>query len=100
ATWFASQDGDGPWERVTASSSGAFNFAFGTGRGGIAMVTPGAGLFLVYATSDELKANLPACNGSVRTVTGSVSGFTVEDNVSISMGSSNDVAFGPDGTPQ
>jgi hypothetical protein len=98
-TWFAVQDGDGSWERVTASSSGSFDFTISSGKGGMAMVTPDDGLFVIYATTEELQANLPSCNGSVRTVSGNVTGYTTADNVSFSLGTSNTVVFGSQAAP-
>jgi hypothetical protein len=98
-TWFAFQDGDGEWQRVTASSSGAFNFSISSGKGGIALVTPDAGLFVVYATTDELKANLPACTGSVRSVASNVTGYSSLDNMSIALGNSSTVVFGSQTAP-
>src|SRR5437868_402176 len=98
-TWFAVQDGDGSWQRVTASPSGSFDFTITSGKGGMAMVTPDDGLFVIYATTEELQAELPSCNGSVRTVSGSVTGYTTSDNVSFSMGNSNTVVFGSQSPP-
>jgi hypothetical protein len=101
-SWFAVQDGDGSWQRVSESASGSFDFEIASGRGGIAMYTPGGsdpGLYVVYATTEELEANMPACNGSVRTVTGSVTGYATADNVALAMGASDDVVFGSEPPP-
>lgn len=97
-TWFAFQDGDGSWTRVTASA-GAFNFAIASGRGGIAMYTPADGLFIVYATTEELQANLPACGGNVRNVSGTVTGYASLDNIDLSMGNASDFFSGAERTP-
>lgn len=98
-TWFAVQDGDGAWQRVTATS-GAFNFTISSGRGGIAMYTAGDGLFVVYATTEEFEANLPKCDGaSVRTVAGSVTGYATADNLNLAMGTASASVFGTQTPP-
>jgi hypothetical protein len=97
--WFAFQDGDGDWQRVTASATGSFDFGIASGRGGIALVTPQDGLFVVYATTEELQANLPACAGSVRTVNGDVTGYVTADNISVALGTSTTVVFGSQAPP-
>jgi hypothetical protein len=97
-SWFAVQDGDGGWQRVTPSS-GAFNFTISHGRGGIAMYNSNDGLFILYATTEELEANLPNCNGSVRSVAGSVTGYATADNIQFAMGTSNTTVFGSQSPP-
>jgi hypothetical protein len=98
--WFAFQDGDGSWQRVNATASGSFDFAIASGKGGIAIVNPDNELFVLYATTEEFQANMPACNGgSVRTVTGSVTGYATADNVQLAMGTSDDVVFGSEAPP-
>ena len=98
-TWFAFQDGDGGWQQVNQSVSGSYNFAIASGRGGIALYYPPdgfdpEGLQVIYATTEEFQSVLPACNSSVRTVTGSVTGYATADNVQLQMGTINDVIFG------
>jgi hypothetical protein len=97
-SWFAVQDGDGGWQRVNPSS-GAFNFTLSSGRGGIAMYNSNDGLFILYATTAELEANLPSCNASVRSVAGSVTGYVTADNVQFAMGTSNATVFGSQPPP-
>lgn len=94
-TWFAAQDGDGSWNRVTESAAGSFDFTFSSGRGGIAYYDPDNGLLVMYATTDELKANMPSCNGgSVRTLTGQVTGYVSADNISLVAGLRSTNVFG------
>jgi hypothetical protein len=98
-TWFAAQDGDGPWQQVTPTASGAFDFTIARGRGGIAMYSPDEGLYIVYASTDEMRTYFLACHGSVRTVVGAVTGYTAQDNIDIRMGTSRDVVFGTQAPP-
>ena len=97
--WFAFQDGDGSWQRVNATASGSFDFAIASGKGGIAIVNPNEELTVIYATTEELQALMPACEGSVRNVNGSVTGYATADNVELYMGSSEDVVFGSTPAP-
>jgi hypothetical protein len=93
-SWFAFQDGDGSWKQVTENSSGAFNFSIASGRGGLAHYDPANGLVVMYATTDELKASMPACNGGlVRTVSGQVTGYTSADNIFLIAGQSSAKIF-------
>jgi hypothetical protein len=98
--WLAVQDGDGSWQRVTPSASGSFDFTLSSGKGGIAIFTEDRGLYFVFATTEELQANLPACNGSVRNVSGQATGFATADNVQFWMGNSQDVIFAGLPAPQ
>ena len=94
-SWFAYQDGTGAWTNVTATASGAFNFSVASGKGGVAIYTEDTGLLIVYATTDELKANLSQCNGGgVRDVSGQVTGYASNENVTLSMGGSSTNVFG------
>ena len=97
-TWFAVQDGDGAWQRVNPSSSGTFDFTISSGKAGLAMYFPDGettfGLYVVYATTEELQATLPACNGSVRTITGDVTGYATADNIKMAIGNSYTDIFG------
>jgi hypothetical protein len=94
-SWFAAQDGDGSWNRVTESAAGSFDFTFSSGRGGIAYYDPDNGLLVMYATTDELKANMPSCNGGVvRTLTGQVTGYVSADNISLVAGLRSANVFG------
>ena len=98
--WFAYQDGTGDWTRVSMSSGGAFNFTLRRGKGGIASYTTDGGLFVMYATTEEFQANLPACNGgSVRGVSGSVTGYAALDNMTLQMGSRSTTVFGSQPAP-
>ena len=97
--WFGFQDGDGSWQRVNETASGSFDFSIASGRGGIAMVNPNEELTVIYATTEELQALAPACDGSVRNVNGSVTGYATADNVQLFMGSSEDVVFGSTAPP-
>ena len=87
-TWFAVQDGSGAWARVSATASGAYVFTLTSGKGGIAQYTPNDGLFIIFASSAELKANVPNCSGAVRSVSSSVTGYTSLDAITIQMGES------------
>jgi hypothetical protein len=98
--WFAVQDGAGSWQRVTASASGSYDFQLSSGKGGIAIFTEDRGLFFMFATTEEFQANLPACNGSVRDVSGSVTGYATADNVQFWLGNALDVVFGSAPAPQ
>ncbi|MEO5568047.1 MAG: hypothetical protein ABIR92_06120 [Gemmatimonadaceae bacterium] len=98
-TWFAFQDGNGSWTRATATSSGAFNFTLSSGRGGIATYAPGDGLFVLYATTAELQANVPSCSGTVRNVSGTVTGYASLDNIRILMNNSQATVFGSQAAP-
>ncbi|HET9424999.1 MAG TPA: hypothetical protein VFO55_06470, partial [Gemmatimonadaceae bacterium] len=98
-TWFAAQDGSGSWTRVTPNASGAFNFTIASGRGGMAMYTPDEGLFVVYASTAELQANTATCGGSVRSVSGTVTGYATLDNVNFQMGTGTGIVFGSTTAP-
>ena len=93
-TWFAYQDGDGPWHPVSASASGAFNFTLRGGKGAIATHTADGGLYIVYATTEEFQANLPSCAGSVRTVSTTVSGYSQADDAILFIGSASEAVAG------
>lgn len=98
-TWFAYQDGTTSWTRVTATTSGAFNFTLSRGRGGIATYAPGEGLFIRYASTAELQAIVPNCSGTVRNVSGNVTGYAALDNISIVMNNSQSTVFGSQTAP-
>jgi len=98
-TWFAFQDGNGDWQHVTASASGSFDFQVRSGKAGVAMVNPGSGLLVVYATTDELKSYFPSCSGSVRDVSASATGYGTLDNMAIDLGTANTVVFGSQTPP-
>jgi hypothetical protein len=93
-SWVAVQDGDGPWQQVTSTPSGSFDFTLSSGKGGVAMVTPDDGLLVAYATTEEFQSLLAVCNGSVRSLTGNVTGYAALDNVLLVIGTSTDVIFG------
>lgn len=93
-TWFAFQDGNGSWTRATATSSGAFNFTLSRGRGGIATYVPGDGLFIVYASTTEFQSYIPSCGGTVRNVSGTVTGYATLDNIRLSMTNSASMSNG------
>jgi hypothetical protein len=98
--WFAYQDGSAEWTRVNVSSSGAFNFTLRRGKGGIATYTADNGLFVLYATTEELQANLSTCDGgSVRAVSGTVTGYAPLDNMDLVMGSVSTTVFGSQSAP-
>jgi hypothetical protein len=81
--WFAVQDGSGAWTKV-ASSNGVFTFTVNSDKAGVAAYSNGQ-LTIVYATTTELNGLKPSCTGSRRTVTGTVTGYTVLDGVDIQM---------------
>jgi len=86
-TWFAYQDGSGPWMQVQPSSS-TFSFQIDSGRGGVAVVTGGLNLNVYYGTQQELDANGAQCGGTTsptRTVNGTVAGLGAVDNAFISF---------------
>jgi hypothetical protein len=94
-SWVAFQDGDGSWQRLTATANGSYNFTLRSGKGGLASYTPGGlGLLFVYASTEEFKANLIACSGTIRSVTGTVTGYASLDNVTLWLGVSGTDVFG------
>jgi hypothetical protein len=97
-TWLAVQNGTtGSWTAVTAAS-GAFTFDITAGRGGVAYyVAPN--LNVIYGTSAELKAFAPSCSGALRSVTGTVTGYTSADGVNVDLGSGNDFVKGTTASP-
>lgn len=98
--WFAFQNDNGAWTRVTAGANNTFAFNV-PARGGIAYVTQigtSYDLTVVYGTAAELIAGgqqrcatLP--RGTKR-LTGSVAGVTATDFASVSLGSSAELLFG------
>ena len=92
-TWFAVQDGDGDWQRVN-STSGAYNFTISSGRGGTAMYSDDAGLFIVYGTTEELQVTMLSCGGATRNVTGNVTGYSAADRVRLAIGDREDAFSG------
>jgi hypothetical protein len=98
-SWFAYQDGNGPWHPVTASASGAFDFTLRGGKGGIATYSADGGLYIVYATTAEFQANLPSCSGSVRTVSSTVSGYSQADDATLYIGSGREGISGTTSAP-
>jgi hypothetical protein len=81
--WFAFQDGSGAWTTV-ASTAGVFSFTVSSGKVGVATYANGE-LSIVYATTDEMNTVRPACTGSRRTVTGTVTGYAGPDATDIEM---------------
>jgi uncharacterized membrane protein len=94
--WVASQDGSGAWARVTATSGTTYQFAFPSGRGGVAFVdTVGAGtdLIVTYGTLAEFTAssstiNFGGCSSS-KTLNGSVSGVGPTEIANVNLGGSS-----------
>lgn len=82
-TWFAVQDGDGAWTRVT-SANGVFSFTISSGRAGVATYVNGQ-LTILYATTPEIDGYKPSCTGSKRTVTGTVTGYSSSQDIDIEM---------------
>ena len=99
-TWFAVQDGNGPWTRVTASAANSYSFSFASGRGGIAYVTNssgGADLTVLFATAAELAGSGTtnvACTIGGKTVNGSVAGVAATDFATIALASSTAQVIG------
>jgi len=92
-TWFAVQDGDGSWNRVSPVGN-TFSFTISSGRGGIATYSPDQGLVISYLSTDEMQATLPNCLGSLRSVGGTVTGYSSLDNVNLQMDAVSSITFG------
>ncbi|GLC25566.1 hypothetical protein rosag_20790 [Roseisolibacter agri] len=98
--WFAYQNDNGAWTRVTAGANNTFAFNV-PARGGIAYVTQTGtnyDLTVVYGTAAELIAggqqrcaSLP--RGTKR-LTGSVAGVSATDFASVSLGGSSEILVG------
>ena len=99
-TWFAFQDGDGEWQRVTPTS-GAFNFSISSGKGAIAYYEGGDDpkLFVRYETTEEFQASMPTCTSSVRSVASSVTGYSSLDGINFTLGSGFAQVFGSQAPP-
>ena len=80
-TWMAIKDGDGAWTRISPTN-GVFTFTIRSGR--VAMATYVGGLLTInYTTTDEANASRPNCIGARRSVTGTLTGYTSLDNVTL-----------------
>lgn len=98
--WFAFQDGTTTqWTRVLPSSAGAYEFAISRSRGGVATHTAGGGILVFYGTAAEIQGTFPTCNGAVRGVTGTVTGYAPLDNVHLVMGGDESFVFGSTPAP-
>ena len=92
--WVAAQDGGGAWTRVQRSAGGTYDFAFASGKGGIAFVdTIGSGTVLnvVYGSYGELYSLVPSVNSSgcgLKVVNGTVANVGAGQLATISLGSS------------
>lgn len=96
--WVAKQDGPAtaPWTQVTASSANSYSFDITT-QGAVAFVTQGSNngytLTIEYGTKGELQAKASAhCQfPTLKTVTGTVSGFGTNnaDIVSVAFGNAS-----------
>src|SRR5690606_13980982 len=92
--WVAVQDGSGPWTRVTGTN-GSYRFDLASGRGGVAVVTPGTdgttATAIHFGTSDELTEmgarQCSAATGS-RTVNASVVGLSALGQAWLALGGS------------
>jgi hypothetical protein len=91
-SWFAVQDGTGAWNRVT-SANGVFSFTISSGNGGVATYSGGQ-LTVLYATTAEIQGYAPACTGTNRTVTGTVTGYSSNQDVDIEMDGSGATVTG------
>lgn len=97
--WFAVQDGDRAWTRVTGAND-TYRFDLPSGRGGVAYVQDvGGGRFdtkVEYGTAEELTAmGKERCISDTRkTVTGTVAGMGLTDMARITLGSSTGAATG------
>lgn len=84
--WFASQDGDGPWTRVTGAND-VYEFDVSAQRGGFAYVTQNGPLFqvfVVYYSRTELTSGIDFCPPpGTGTATGTVQGLGPTDLASI-----------------
>ena len=94
--WFAYQDGlTGTWQRVTETTAGAYNFAYGQPQIGIATVTQELNRIVTrvqyYGLSELTAAAAAECTNNpvvgTKSLAGSVSGFTASTQVAtVSMG--------------
>jgi uncharacterized membrane protein len=98
--WFAFQNDNGAWTRVTAGANNTFAFNVPT-RGGIAYVTQSGtnyDLTVVYGTAAELIAGgqnrCVAPRAGTKRLTGTVSGVGLTDFASVSLGLSSELLVG------
>ena len=103
-TWFAVQDGSGPWTRVTPDAQNAFRFQVNGARVGLAWVeadiTNSAQLQVAYYSRDEiLLVSSDPCRGSEgsKTVNGSVVGLGALQSAFISLGGTSTSVNGAQG---
>lgn len=88
----AYQDGSGPWMRATAGAGNSYAFNIASGRGGVAVVTPGSGgseTTVQFGTAAELNLfGNQSCETAAtgRSYTGSVAGTGATDFVQIVAG--------------
>jgi hypothetical protein len=110
--WFAVQDGNGAWARVTPTGT-TFRFNVTSGRGGVAFVTgatsgstaspglvDGFALSIFYGTQAELNSQgtqrcLP---GTGKTVNGSVANVDAGQTATVTLGPSSATIVGGTGT--
>lgn len=91
-SWFAYQDGNGPWTRVQPDAQDVFRFQIDSDRGGVAWVlvedgTPQTHVF--YYTRDEIiLVGDGQCEGGgvLKTVNGSVAGLGALESAFVSLG--------------
>ncbi|MEO8030571.1 MAG: hypothetical protein ABI765_06970, partial [Gemmatimonadota bacterium] len=87
-TWFAVQDGTGPWAVVTGSSN-VYTFTIASTKGAYAVHTTGGNVAVQYGTTAELSArgsNFCSVDTVGKTVNGTVAGLISGDNGIISLG--------------
>ena len=99
--WFGYQDGNGPWQAVTPAAGNTYNFNISGATGGVAWVEDdGAGGFetdVMFATRAELVTlGNERCADSqpTKTLSGSVAGVAVTDQVLIGLGTAGTAASG------
>ena len=98
AVWVAAQNGGGPWTRLSGVGD-VYNFTIGSGGGGVAYVTLGAGdaaaITVQYMTQAEFTTGTrvqcpPPATG--KTINGSVAGTALTDAANVSLGGQSAMA--------
>jgi hypothetical protein len=90
--WVAAQDGNGAWTRVLPTSGTTYQFSFGSGKGGVAVVDTigtGTSLNVTYATVADFTglaatANFGGCGA--KTVNGTVANVALTETAVASLG--------------
>jgi hypothetical protein len=103
-TWFAYQDGSGPWTEVMPDVDNKYSFDILSGRGGVAYTMTPTGQVstqIQFGTQQELNvqgSSICGTSGTGKTVNGTVANVAATDQAYVSLGGATASLTGATGT--